>query len=251
VSWQNSIISPWNYPFSCTVNIILPAILAGNSVIIKPSPQTPLPAERIAATLLEAGLPQDVVQVVHTDQQTTLKTLVADSRVNYVAFTGGVVGGKAVAEAAAAGKGFKGVALELGGKDAAYVRSDADLSQTVGALVDGELFFMSINDRWDFQLPCLTPDSHVSITYGGKLIEGASVELIYVDKLIYDDFVARFVDIARKFRLGNPSSKETSLGPVISLASAARIRQQIDDAGEFTYNALCSWLQSQLALRFC
>jgi acyl-CoA reductase-like NAD-dependent aldehyde dehydrogenase len=97
--------------------------------------------------LLEAGLPQDVVQVVHTDQQTTLKTLVADSRVNYVAFTGGVVGGKAVAEAAAAGKGFKGVALELGGKDAAYVRSDADLSQTVGALVDGELFFMSINDR--------------------------------------------------------------------------------------------------------
>jgi acyl-CoA reductase-like NAD-dependent aldehyde dehydrogenase len=87
---------------------------------------------------LEAGLLQDVVQVVHTDQQTTLKALVADPRVNFVAFTGSVAGGKAVAEATAAGKGFKGVALELGGKDAAYVRSDADLSKTVGALVDGK-----------------------------------------------------------------------------------------------------------------
>ena len=138
------IISPWNYPFSCTVNILLPAILAGNSVIIKPSPQTPLPAERIAATLLEAGLPHDVVQVVHTDQQTTLKILVADSRISYVAFTGSVAGGKAVAEAAAAGKGFKGVTLELGGKDAAYVRSNADLSKTVGALVDGKPMFTSV-----------------------------------------------------------------------------------------------------------
>jgi acyl-CoA reductase-like NAD-dependent aldehyde dehydrogenase len=73
-----------------------------------------------------------------------------------------------------------------------------------------------------------------------KLMTGASVERIYVDKLIYDDFVARFVQIARKFRLGDPLSKETSLGPVISLASAARIRQQIDDAGEYSYNAFYS-----------
>ena len=130
-------ISPWNYPFSCTVNILLTAILAGNSVIIKPSPQTPLPAEKIAGTLFEAGLPQGVVQVVHADQETTLK-LVADGRVNYVAFTGSVGGGKAVAQAVAAGKGFKGVTLELGGKDAAYVRSDADVAKTAGALVDGK-----------------------------------------------------------------------------------------------------------------
>jgi acyl-CoA reductase-like NAD-dependent aldehyde dehydrogenase len=92
-------------------------------------------------TLLEAGLPPDVVQVVHTDQKTTLQGLVADPRVNYVAFTGSVAGGKAVAQAAAGGDGFKGVSLELGGKDAAYVRSDADLARTVPALVDGELRF--------------------------------------------------------------------------------------------------------------
>jgi acyl-CoA reductase-like NAD-dependent aldehyde dehydrogenase len=76
-----------------------------------------------------------------------LKTLVADPRVNFVAFTGSVAGGKAVAEAAATGKGFKGVVLELGGKDAAYVRSDADLSKTVGALVDGKLPSTSIYQR--------------------------------------------------------------------------------------------------------
>ena len=73
-----------------------------------------------------------------------MKILVADSRISYVAFTGSVAGGKAVAEAAAAGNGFKGVALELGGKDAAYVRSNADLSKTVGALVDGKPMFTSV-----------------------------------------------------------------------------------------------------------
>jgi acyl-CoA reductase-like NAD-dependent aldehyde dehydrogenase len=131
------VISPWNYPFSCTVNLLLTAILAGNSVIIKPSPQTPLPAERIASTLFEAGLPKEVVQVVHADQKTTLN-LVADGRVNYVAFTGSITGGRAVAQAVATGKGFKGVTLELGGKDAAYVRSDADIAKAAKALVDGE-----------------------------------------------------------------------------------------------------------------
>jgi acyl-CoA reductase-like NAD-dependent aldehyde dehydrogenase len=131
------VVSPWNYPFSCTVNILLTAILAGNSVIIKPSPQTPLPAERIASTLLKAGLPQGVVQVVYADQETTLK-LVADGGVDYVAFTGSVAGGRAVAQAVATGNGFKGVTLELGGKDAAYVRSDADIAKTAKALVDGK-----------------------------------------------------------------------------------------------------------------
>jgi acyl-CoA reductase-like NAD-dependent aldehyde dehydrogenase len=125
------------------VNILLPAILAGNAVVIKPSPQTPLPAERIMNTLLEAGLPKYVVQVVHTDQKTTLQGLVADPGVDYVAFTGSVAGGKAVAQAAAGGNGFKGVSLELGGKDAAYVRSDADLTKTMPALVDGELILLS------------------------------------------------------------------------------------------------------------
>jgi acyl-CoA reductase-like NAD-dependent aldehyde dehydrogenase len=78
-----------------------------------------------------------VVQVVHADPETTLK-LVADSRVNYVAFTGSVAGGRAVAHAVATGKGFKGLTLELGGKDAAYVRSDADIAKTAKALVDGK-----------------------------------------------------------------------------------------------------------------
>ena len=82
-------------------------------------------------------------------------------------------------------------------------------------------------------------------------MKGASVERIYVDKSLYDDFVSRFVEIASNFQLGDPISKTTSLGPVISLASAERIRQQIDDAGEPTPKATRSYLQSRPVLLFC
>jgi acyl-CoA reductase-like NAD-dependent aldehyde dehydrogenase len=133
-----STIVPWNYPHLCIVNSVLPALIAGNSVIIKPAPQAPVPAERVLSTFIAAGLPPNVLQVIHLDQETTLNSFVPDPRIDFVAFTGSVVGGRAVQEAAAKGKGFKGVGLELGGKDPAYVRQDADITFAVENLVDGE-----------------------------------------------------------------------------------------------------------------
>lgn len=131
-------LTPWNYPHLCIVNTLLPAILSGNAVILKPPPQTPVPAERWLSTLQAAGLPTNVLQVIHLDIETTLSSFVTDPAIDYVAFTGSVVGGKAVAKAAAGGKGFKGVGLELGGKDPAYVREDADVDFTAENLVDGQ-----------------------------------------------------------------------------------------------------------------
>ncbi|KAK4687111.1 hypothetical protein P7C73_g2999, partial [Tremellales sp. Uapishka_1] len=199
-----AVISPWNFPHLCMVNIFLPAVLAGNAVIIKPAPQTPVPAERIMSTFLAAGLPKNVIQVVHLTQETTLENLCKDPRIEFISFTGSVAGGRAVQEAASAGKGFKGVGLELGGKDPAYVREDADVDFSAENLVDGAMF------------------------NSGQSCCG--VERIYVHSSIFDSFVAKFVDIAKGYKLGDPSSPETNLGPVVSVASAARIRKQIKEA---------------------
>ena len=135
---HRSIITPWNFPHLTTVNSVLPAILSGNAVLLKPAPQTPSPAERILNTWLSAGLPNNVLQVLHVSWEDVLQKFVPDPRIDFVAFTGSVKGGRAVQEAAALGKGFKGVALELGGKDPAYVREDADPEWTAENLVDGE-----------------------------------------------------------------------------------------------------------------
>jgi len=132
-----SVITPWNYPHLCTVNSVLPALLAGNAVLLKPAPQTPVPGERFLSTFLAAGLPTNLLQVVHLSQEMTLGKFVSDPRIKFVAFTGSVMGGRAVQQAASSGKGFKGVGLELGGKDPAYVRADADVDWTAEQLVDG------------------------------------------------------------------------------------------------------------------
>ncbi|CAK9780676.1 unnamed protein product [Cutaneotrichosporon oleaginosum] len=199
-----SAITPWNFPHLTAVNSVLPALLAGNAVIIKPAPQTPVPAERVLECFNTAGLPTNVLQVIHLSQQATLD-LCADGRVNFVSFTGSVPGGRAVQEAAAHGKGFKGVGLELGGKDPAYVREDADLKYTVANLVDGAFFNSG-------QSCC-------------------SVERIYVHSAVHDEFVAQFAELTRKdYVLGDPMAEGTTLGPVVSLASAKRIRKQVADA---------------------
>ena len=143
-----------SYPYLTSINSVLPAIIAGNSVLLKPSPQTPLTAERLALALERAGLPENVFQVLHLSP--LLATFVVQHPVvSFVSFTGSVAGGRSVEKAAAEAVGFKGVALEvnshllcgpsvdeydlkLGGKDPAYVRQDADPAYTAAELVDGE-----------------------------------------------------------------------------------------------------------------
>ncbi len=130
-------IAPWNYPLLTAVNSIVPALVAGNSVILKHSDQTPLCAELMVQAFTESGLPPGVFQFIHATHD-TVRRLIQSPEINYVSFTGSVPGGHAV-EAAAAGR-FIGLGLELGGNDPAYVRTDADLAQAVDTLVDGAYF---------------------------------------------------------------------------------------------------------------
>ncbi|KAF8908592.1 succinate semialdehyde dehydrogenase [Gymnopilus junonius] len=197
------VIAPWNYPYLVSINSVLPAIIAGNAVVFKPSPQTPLTAERFALALTRAGVPEHVIQVVHMSPE-LVKHAIDNHDIDFVSFTGSVVGGRSVAQTAANAHGFKGVALELGGKDPAYVRADADLEYTVPELVDGSFFNSG-------QSCC-------------------AIERIYVHESIYEPFVHKFVALTKAYRLGDPTLTETNLGPVVSLASAARIRKQVEDA---------------------
>ncbi|KAI0034265.1 succinate semialdehyde dehydrogenase [Vararia minispora EC-137] len=192
------VIAPWNFPYLVSINSVLPALVAGNAVVFKPSPQTPLTAERFALALTRAGVPEDVIQVIHMSPKLVTHAI-QNSKVNFVSFTGSVAGGQAVEKAAVDAHGFKGVALELGGKDPAYVRADADLAYTAAELVDGAMFNSG-------QSCC-------------------AVERVYVHKDVYDEFVSKF-----GYKLGDPTKKDTNLGPVISVASADRIRKQVADA---------------------
>ncbi len=195
------VVAPWNYPWLTSVNAIVPALLAGNAVILKMAAQTPLVAERYAEGFAAAGLPQGVFQYMHASHD-DIARVIADPRIGYVAFTGSVPGGHAVQRAAA--ERFVGTGLELGGKDPAYVRPDAALASTVENLVDGAYF------------------------NSGQSCCG--VERIYVHRSIFRPFVDGFVDLARQYRLGSPLERETSLGPMVRTAAADSVRAQIADA---------------------
>ncbi|KAL8286751.1 hypothetical protein RQP46_004279 [Phenoliferia psychrophenolica] len=199
------LVGAWNFPYLIQVNALIPALLAGNTVLLKPSPQTPLCSERILAHLLAAGLPKDVCQVLHlTPSQMDL--VVAHPLVPFVSFTGSVANGRRVevTAATAQGVGFKGVGLELGGKDAAYVRADSDPAYAAENVVDGAFFNSG-------QSCC-------------------AVERVYVHESIYDAFVAEAVKVVKDYKLGDPRLQETTLGPVVSQRSASAIRAHIADA---------------------
>ncbi len=194
-------IVPWNYPYLTAVNSIIPALIAGNSVIMKPSSQTPLTAERIFEAFETAGLPAGLFQYLFMDRATTRK-LIQSSAINYVAFTGSPKGGAEI-EVAAAGR-FIDIGLELGGKDPAYVRSDANLNHAIESLVDGTFF------------------------NSGQSCCG--IERIYVHKSQYRRFCDGFIALTKEYRLGDPLQPDTTLGPMVTATAANHVRQQIDDA---------------------
>ncbi len=194
-------IAPWNYPYLTAVNSVVPAIMAGNAVILKHSAQTPLSAERLAEAFAAAGLPNGVFQYLHLDHPSTEK-VIRSAQVDFVAFTGSVPGGHMV-ERAAAGR-FIGVGLELGGKDPAYVRPDVELEHAVENLVDGAFFNSG-------QSCC-------------------AIERIYVHADVYRRFVEGFVELTRRYRLGDPLDPETTLGPMVRTGAAEHVRGQIKDA---------------------
>jgi len=198
-----AILSPWNYPFLTSVNVLVPALLAGNAVIMKHSLQTPLVAERYAEAFAEAGLPDGIFNVLHIQHKETA-VLLADDRIDGVFFTGSVEGGFAVQEAV--GNKFIPCGLELGGKDPAYVRADANLETTVPNLVDGSYF------------------------NSGQSCCG--IERIYVHEDVYDDFVEKFVEETKQYKLGSPLEEGTNLGPMVKTGASDYVRKQIREAVE-------------------
>ncbi|MDQ7250279.1 aldehyde dehydrogenase family protein [Dongia sedimenti] len=195
------IVAPWNYPYLTSVNGVVPALMAGNAVVLKHSAQTPLCAERFQEAFDVAGLPKGIFQHLVLTHEDTAKVIAAPETA-YVNFTGSVAGGHAVQQAAL-GK-FMGMGLELGGKDPAYVRADANLAHAVENLVDGAMFNSG-------QCCC-------------------AIERIYVHESLYDKFVEGFADLTRKYKLGNPLDKDTNLGPMVRTSAAEFVRGQIADA---------------------
>jgi len=193
-----AVVAPWNYPYLTAVNAVIPALIAGNSVVLKHSHQTPLCAERFGAAFAAAGLPLGVFQYLHLSHAAT-SGLMGDPRVATVCFTGSVSGGHAVVQATA--RGFATAGLELGGKDPAYVRADANLDQAVEALTDGAFY------------------------NAGQSCCG--IKRIYVAAPLYERFVDGVVALTQQDRLGSPLDPETTLGPVVRTAAADAVRAQV------------------------
>jgi acyl-CoA reductase-like NAD-dependent aldehyde dehydrogenase len=195
------VVAPWNYPYLTAVNTIIPALMAGNAVLLKHAAQTILVGERFQKALDQAGLPKGLFRNIVLSHDDTAKIL-SSGAVNHCTFTGSVEGGRAI-ERAAAGT-FMTTTLELGGKDPAYVRADCDVAFAVENLVDGAFF------------------------NSGQSCCG--VERIYVHERLYDQFVASFVDLTKQYVLGNPLDEATTMGPMAHKRFADVVRAQVADA---------------------
>ena len=194
------VIAPWNYPYLVAVNSIIPAMAAGNTVVLKHSAQTPLCAEQLFQSAKKT-LPKDVFNYLHLNHEDGLK-VVSDKRINFVSFTGSVKAGYDVQKATHTK--FIDMTLELGGKDPAYARHDCDLEKTVENLVDGSFF------------------------NSGQSCCG--LERIYVHESVYDDFLEGFLALTNNYQLGRSDDPDTTLGPMVRASAADFVRQQITEA---------------------
>src|SRR5947209_9947951 len=178
-------VAPWNYPYLTAVNSVVPALVAGNAVVLKHAAQTLLVGDRFQTAMDRAGLPKGLFGTLTLSHGDTTK-LISSGAVDQICFTGSVAAGREI-ERAAAGT-FAGVGLELGGKDPAYVRPDADLAHAVENVVDGAFF------------------------NSGQSCCG--IERIYVHRDVHDRFVEGFVELTKKYVLGDPLDAAVTLGPI-------------------------------------
>jgi acyl-CoA reductase-like NAD-dependent aldehyde dehydrogenase len=195
------VIAPWNYPYMTAINTVAPALIAGNTVILKHAGQTLAVGEHLAEAFHAAGVPEDVFQNLVLDHDTT-SALLSERAVDFVNFTGSVGGGQAI-ERAAAGT-FIPVSTELGGKDPGYVRADANLDAAVDTLLDGAMF------------------------NSGQCCCG--IERIYVHESLYEQFVEKAVAWVNAQKLGNPLDPDTTMGPMANVRFAKEVRAQIEEA---------------------
>ena len=195
------VVAPWNYPYMTAINTIAPALIAGNSVVLKHSTQTLLVGEHLAEAFHKVGVPPEVFLNLFLDHDTTAK-LISNKAFNFINFTGSVGGGVAM-ETAAAGT-FASVSTELGGKDPGYVMEDADVDQAVDSLIDGAMF------------------------NSGQCCCG--IERIYVHENVYEEFLAKAVELVQSYKLGNPLDLKTTIGPMANIRFANETRAQIQEA---------------------
>lgn len=196
------VVAPWNYPLLTVTNALVGATLAGNSVVIKPSPRTPQCVEQLAAAFARAGAPDGLVQSLLVDHWTA-RALLQHPEVAYVAFTGSVRGGYDV-NATVAAVSLAGVGLELGGKDAAYVAADADLEFTVPNVVEGALYNAG-------QSCC-------------------AVERVYVHRSRYAEFIERATADLANWLPAPPTDPDSPLGPMALPEAPAFLHGQVADA---------------------
>lgn len=191
----------WNYPLLTAINCVVPAVVAGNAVVVKHSPRSPLCGEHFARAFDEAGAPAQLVQAVHCDHATS-ERMVADRRVDHVVFTGSIYGGHRIV-AAAAGR-FMHPCLELGGNDPAYVAADCDLARTAENVVDGAMYNAG-------QSCC-------------------AVERVYVHRSLYGRFLEIAEGLVRSYVMGDPTNEATTLGPIAQPHHVAEIEALVGDA---------------------
>lgn len=194
-------ICAWNYPTAMLGYLVSQPLISGNVVILKHSPQTPVIAEIAAEAWKAVGGPEGVFQALHLSHADA-ERLISAGTFDAVNFIGSVAGGKRVH--AAAGGTMTQVHLELGGKDPAYIRADADIDALVADIAEG------------------------SFSNAGQSC--CSVERIYVDRAVLGRFSEALVEEAKKWTIGHPFTDKAMIGPVVSAAAADRIRDQVAQA---------------------
>lgn len=193
-------ISAWNYPWFVGCNVILPALLAGNAVLYKPSEYATLTGLEIARLLHEAGVPRQVMACLVGAGEVGAALL--EQKIDGVFFTGSHATGMRIAETMS--KRLVKLQLELGGKDPTYVCDDADVQVAAESLADGAMYNTG-------QSCC-------------------SVERIYVHEAIHDHFVERFVAAVKDFRMGDPMREETYIGAITRAEQLDVLEAQVEDA---------------------
>ncbi|WP_205648710.1 aldehyde dehydrogenase family protein [Acuticoccus kandeliae] len=191
-------ITPFNAPFNLACHKVAPAIAAGNSVVLKPPPQTPLTVHKLVELFIDAGTPPGVLNTVYG--QSAGPDMVKDPRVDFVTFTGSSRVGAHIKAAS----GLRRVALELGGTGATIVCEDGDL-ETAAPMCARNAMRLA----------------------GQSCI---SVQNVYVHRSLYDRFVAKVVEVVKTLKIGDPLDTETDVGTLIDEAAAKRVESWIGEA---------------------
>ncbi|AKG73581.1 aldehyde dehydrogenase family protein [Salinicoccus halodurans] len=203
-----SAISPWNYPLALSTEKIAPALLAGNTMVLKPSPMAPLTVTEVTHMIAEE-FPAGVLNIVHGDADVGIE-LTSNDKVRKIAFTGGTNTGKHIMKAAA--ETIKNVTLELGGNDPAIFLDDFD-----------------VNDEAAMRRVVIS-----NFLTGGQICMIA--KRMYVHESIYDQFIEKYIEAANKWlRIGDPTKKETTVGPVNNKNQLEFVQSLLDDSKKQGY----------------